>query len=92
MNSAKCHICGYENKKTDGQPSLCMVCGTDLAGTNAETKLLEATKSATYSTSDRMADVRKEAFIYLTDKRLIVIPADVQFEGVGVLVFNRINY
>jgi len=84
MNNMKCPVCEFENKNEEGQHLVCLVCGVDLTNSNAETKLMEATTSATFATSDRMSDMRKEGFIYLTDKRLIVIPADIKFVGHGL--------
>ena len=82
MTNMTCPICEFENE--DGQHSVCPICGVDLSNENAETKRMEATTSASFATSDRMSDLRKEAFIYLTDKRLIVIPADVKITGYGL--------
>ncbi|MDR3270312.1 MAG: hypothetical protein LBT32_02190 [Peptococcaceae bacterium] len=84
MKNIKCHICNYENESADGQATLCVACGAELADPKSETKLMEAITSATCATSDQLRDVRKECSIYLTDRRLIVIPADVQFTGLNL--------
>ena len=82
MKNATCHICGYQNEIPDGQACLCALCGTDLATPKLEITLLEDTRSATFATADNMKTLGMEAHIYLTDKRLIIIPTKLQ--GLGL--------
>jgi len=83
MEILKCHICNHHvSEALSAQPTFCARCGADLANPETETKLKEAPPSATYSTSDSMTSLRKQAFIYLTNKRLILIP--VKLQGFGL--------
>jgi len=82
MKTAKCHICGCENEIPDGQSSCCALCGADLADAQAETMMREMSKGA-YSTADS-ATPMSSCNIYLTDKRLIVIPENVKMQGFGL--------
>ncbi len=82
MNKVKCHICDHENEMTNGQPALCEVCGSDLSNRKAETKLMEAWRTASYATADQLSAMRVEACAYLTDKRLIIIP--LHYSGIGL--------
>ena len=83
MGSLHCHICGRDNEASEDR-LFCVMCGADLSGSVIESTLMESKAAGSYATSDKIGDIRKEAFIYLTDKRLIVIPADVNFSGINL--------
>ena len=95
MKNVKCHICDHQNEIPDGQSPFCVRCGTDLTEPKVETKLMEDTKSARFATVDKMSSPGVEAFIYLTDKRLIAIPAKLQGFGltgmVTAAVYNKMT-
>ena len=80
MSSLHCHICGRDNEDSKNR-LFCAMCGADFTGSVIESKLMESKAAGSYATSDKISDIRKEAFIYLTDKRLIVIPADVKYSS-----------
>lgn len=83
---SKCHICDHENKSGGQDKAFCVRCGADLADPTVEHKIMEHTnaRTGTYATSDKFSDIRKEAFIYLTNRRIIVIPASVEFTGLNL--------
>ena len=83
MKSVKCHICSRENEISE-DAFFCVSCGADLSNPATESLLMESKKEGSYATSDKLTDVRKNAYIYLTNKRLIVIPADVKYAGIGI--------
>lgn len=82
MNNVKCNICDSVNEMPNGQPALCEVCGSDLSDIKAETKLMEAWRTASYATADKISAIRAEACAYLTNKRLIIIP--LHYSGSGL--------
>ncbi|MFP3153520.1 hypothetical protein LQZ18_03665 [Lachnospiraceae bacterium ZAX-1] len=86
MEKVKCHICEHVNESENQRPTFCIRCGADLANPEVETKIMEHTnaRTGTYATSDKFSDIRKEAFIYLTNRRVIVIPATVDFYGLNL--------
>lgn len=85
----KCLICGYD---IDGTERVCALCGADPS--EPERKLLEAARSS-YATADKFTAVRMECYTYLTDRRLIIIPAKLEGYGLsGVLtaaVYNKMT-
>lgn len=87
----KCHICSYPNE----QASFCALCGTDLANPNTETKHLESIHGALYSTVEKTMVAGWDAFIYLTNKRLIIVPAKLKGSGLdGMLaaaIYNKMT-
>lgn len=93
MKKMNCHICDYQgNEAQEGQPPFCVRCGADLSDPTLETKLMEAPPSATYATADRITALRMQTSIYLTDKRLILVPAKLSGFGLaGVLTAATYN-
>ena len=78
MENTVCHICDYQNNQT----TFCERCGSNLSNSNEETIVLKASPSATYATADKMSSLRVNGFIYLTNKRLLIIPA--KMSGFGL--------
>ena len=95
MENVKCHICHSVNEITSGQTAFCGLCETDLASPQKETKLLEDIDNAQYSVADKTTSPGWEAFVYLTNQRLIVVPAKLKGSGLeGMLtaaVYNRMT-
>jgi len=97
MKTAKCHICGCENEIPDGQSSCCALCGADLADAQAETVMREMSKG-TYATANMpRAQPICDCNIYLTSKRLILLPIHTQMVGYGIqgaataAITNKLN-
>jgi hypothetical protein len=87
-----CPICGYEDNQA-GQQETCALCGADFGGD--ERKLLEAPKRGSYATADKLSAIRMEASVYLTDRRILVVPLKLQGYGLqGILtaaVYNKMT-
>ena len=83
MSITNCHICDYEND-TSQDGLFCVICGADFSNPGSESKIMENKTRGTYATSDKISDLRKEAFIYLTNQRLVLVPADVEYQGLGM--------
>ena len=91
MKSIKCHVCCHVNEVLDEQSPFCVRCGADLIDLQAETKCIESS-AASYATSNGRFAVQTPAFAYLTDKRLILIPAKLTGFGLtGVLTSAIMN-
>jgi len=93
MQHVTCHICACENEVPNERDSSCAMCDADLADSQSEVKLLEDTHAALYNTVDKFTAPGWEAFIYLTNKRLLVIPAKLKGSGLqgrlSAAVYNK---
>ncbi len=89
MANTKCPICGFDNRQTEPGQS-CALCAADFR--EPERKLLETLKKGSYATADKVTAIRMEASIYLTDRRVIVIPLKLSGYGLtGVLTAAAYN-
>jgi len=70
-------------------------CDADLTDSKSEIKLLEDTHNALYSLVDKTMSPGWEAYVYLTNKRLIVVPAKMRGSGLdgrlAAVVYNKIT-
>lgn len=88
MKQAKviCPICAYREKSPDETLTHCPRCNTDLTGSDPEQKVREA--PGTY-TAGKMGT---NASIYLTDRRLLVVPEKLEgFNLTSVLTAAVVN-
>jgi len=88
---ANCHICNYENEVD----TICSLCAANLDDPLEETKIKEEEPDfAAFAISDKKGPMQTHAAIYLTNKRLILIPAKMKGFGLeGLLeaaIYNKL--
>ena len=81
MGFITCQICGYSGETLEGQESFCARCGADINAVEQEIKILEETRKGRFATKDSLSAPGDDCEIYLTNKRLVVIPKKIQGYG-----------
>lgn len=92
MERKKCPICDHVDESASETPLCCPRCGTDFTGSAMEKRIMGA--HGTYTTEDKQffGKVSANAFICLTDRRLIAIPEKLEgFNKTTVLSAAVIN-
>ena len=81
MGLITCQICGNTGETLEGQESLCVRCGADVNAAEQEIKIFEETRKGRFAAKDSLSAPGDECEIYLTNKRLVVIPKKIQGYG-----------
>jgi DNA-directed RNA polymerase subunit RPC12/RpoP len=81
MAYVKCHICYHNNTDKATMNIACERCGADFLDKDSEKRIAEGGTMAMFSPSDKATDWHQTE-LYLTDKRLLIIP--IKMEGFGL--------
>lgn len=91
MSYVKCHICYHNNTNKETMHIACERCAADLANPESEVRIAAGGAYSTFSLADKKGGPH-QAELYLTNKRLLLIPLKLQGAGLsGILTAAVVN-